>query len=323
MKRINLSDEDLDKIIELRQSGASWLKIQEQTGINRHVAKRNYEEWEREQSADDLKGVRLKVAEEEFKQHLSHLTKVAEFLINNLSVPSSPNNNESAEQFLGRLWQRRIIEEPSLEMKAKVTNKRQAQRISRQNQLLFQSLKDHTREKIRWEALNEWKSGWDDSIETVNKLRREFHVLIGNILKLEPELLVKLKEGNWGKASLAQMVSTTLSAIWKGIIDDKLKEESSLVKTRPDIDGGGEMTLVDVGEKKLLRFNQRKTGEDFVEVLNWGIDNLLKGDKASLLQQLSAEVHKMEKAINELEEALDPLLIRPLIIRTKCVLCPA
>lgn len=323
MKRIILSEQDLDKVIGLHQSGASWLKIEKQTGIMRYIAKRNYEEWERKQSADELKGVRLKVAEDEFKQHLSHLTLLAEFLVDNLSIPSSPNNNESAENFLGRLWQHRIIEEPGFEMRAKVRNKRQVERITRQNKLLFKSLRDHTRQKIRWEALDEWEKAWDNSIKILGSLRKEISVLIGNILKQMPELLLKLQKGNWGKASHGRMVSATLSAIWKGIIDDKLKEESSLVKTRPDIDGGGKVTSVDVGEKALLQFTERKTGEDFVEVLNWAITNLRKGDKAPLLQKLSTEIHTMSRTIVELEEMLNPLLLRPIILRTRCDLCPA
>lgn len=323
MKRIQLSKNQLDTVIRLRQVGNSWLKIQKVTEIPRQVAQREYEEWERQRSRDELKLVRLNVAEEEFKQHLNHLTKVAEFLVDNLSIPPSPNTIKNAEYVLSRLWQHEIIVQPDPGMTSKVSKKRQTQRIVRQNQLLFKSLKDHTREKIRWEALNEWKFAWDNSIKILSNLCVEVRVLIGNILEQKPELLLRLQEGNWGKASLAQMVSATLSAIWRGIIDDKLKEDSTLVKTRSDIDGGGQVTSVDVGEKALLQFTERKTGEDFVKVLNWASTNLRKGDKASLLQQLSAEVHTMERAIRELEEALNPLLIRPLIMRTRCDLCPA
>lgn len=323
MKRIILSEQDLNKVIELHQSGASWLKIQKQTGIMRHIAKRNYEEWERKQSADELKGVRLKVAEDEFKQHLSHLTLLAEFLVDNLSILPSPNTTEKAEYVLNNIWQHKIIVEPDSEMISKGRNRRRTQRIVRQNQLLFKSLKAHTREKIRWEALDEWQSAWNKSIETLDEIRKEVRVLLENIVKQEPELLLKLQKGNWGKTSLSQMVSVTLSAIWKRIIVGKLKEESSLVRTRPDIDGGGQVTSVDVGEKALLQFTERKTGEDFVKVLNWAITNLRKGERADLLQQLSAEINTMRKTIVELEEMLNPLLLRPIILRTRCDLCPA
>jgi hypothetical protein len=119
------------------------------------------------------------------------------------------------------------------------------------------------------------------------------------------------------------MVSATLSAIWKRIIVGKLKEESSCVKTRPDIDGGGQVTSVDVGEKTLLQFTERKTGEDFIKILNWAITNLRDGERADLLPQLSAEIDTMGKTIVELEEMLNPLLVRPMILRTRCDLCPA
>ena len=95
-----------------------------------------------------------------------------------------------------------------------------------------------------------------------------------------------------------------------------------MVKARPDIDGGGEVISVDVGEKALLRFTERKTGEEFTKVLNWAIKNLRKGDKAILLQQLSTAVQTMNKKIDELEEMLNTLLLRTMILRTRCDLCP-
>ncbi|MFC2031947.1 hypothetical protein ACFLUS_01025 [Chloroflexota bacterium] len=321
MKRIILSNNDLEKVIELCQRGDSWLKIQGKTKISRHVAKRSYEEWERRKSADSLKGVRLIVAEQEFKQHLNHLSKVAVFLTDNLAIPSSPDIGESAEQFWDRLWQSRIVEEFGLEVKGMNVNNQQSKRNTRQNLLLFQSLQSHTRDKVRWEALKEWKSGWNDSLKHVNELRERFFPLIDGTLKQKPELLTILQKGLWGKDAPSEMVSAALSTVWKGIIDDEALQEPPLVKMRPDIKGGDKGTAVDVGRKEMLFLTKQKDAGFFTQVLNSAITVRFIDDNP-LFQQLAASVRRMKGAIRELEEALNPLLIRPLILRTRCDLCP-
>ena len=68
MKRKTLSQKDLDRIAELRQRGTSWLGIEKETGIPRYVAKREYQLWEKSSTLQELRGVRLRLAEDEFKR---------------------------------------------------------------------------------------------------------------------------------------------------------------------------------------------------------------------------------------------------------------
>lgn len=47
MKKIEVSEIELDKILKFKGEKASWLKIERETGIERRIAKRAYEEWNR------------------------------------------------------------------------------------------------------------------------------------------------------------------------------------------------------------------------------------------------------------------------------------
>ena len=45
MKKIVLSHNQLEQVLNLREKGISWVKIEKETGIARRIAKRKYDEW--------------------------------------------------------------------------------------------------------------------------------------------------------------------------------------------------------------------------------------------------------------------------------------
>jgi len=45
--------------------------------------------------------------------------------------------------------------------------------------------------------------------------------------------------------------------------------------------------------------------------------------KEDIIQPLLSDVSRMNVVIKALEEMLNPLVLRPLILRTRCDLCPA
>lgn len=83
VKRIELSESQLESVIQLRQRrGYSWLRIERETHIPRRVAKREYLRWEQQQAREDLQTARREVAAEEFREHLDALLDLAvEFAI--------------------------------------------------------------------------------------------------------------------------------------------------------------------------------------------------------------------------------------------------
>lgn len=323
MRRRILSDQELEEVIKRKQSGASWLKIQNETGIPRRTAKRAYEDWERSRSLEDMSQVRRDVAMVEFRQHLHHLRKLADSLVDYLSVPDLPIT-ESSHEVLSRLWQRNIIGEPNAERGWAGGAERATRRIVRQNRLLFEALRDHTRGEIRWEALNEWERAWDNSIHCLNELRKEAHEMVGNILDQQRDLRARIQEESVERDAVDRMAEAVLRAIWLAIQEDNLNQECLLVPTKLDGDGRSLVTYFRYPYVRAwLEFADTSLVQYVVDVGNWAIDNLRKGDKSNLVRSLEKEVARMQKATEELEEMLDPLRLRPIILRTRCDLCPA
>lgn len=166
MKKRELSDDELNRLLRLKQSGFSWLKIQREYGIPRRIAKRAYDDWQREQTFTELKESRRTVAAEAFRDHVASLIKLSTFLAMHLDILRTiPTESLSGAQFLDSLWQMNVLGEPQDSPSwglSETGAEREKRLVIRQHQLLFQALQDHTRE-LRWEVLKEWEDAWDNT----------------------------------------------------------------------------------------------------------------------------------------------------------------
>jgi len=328
VKRKELAYDELEKVKRLKQIGASWLKIEHETGIPRRAAKRAYEKWERSQSPQELKDARKEVAAVEFRYHIESLKSLAVFLAINSSVPSSPNMI-NAEQFFSQLWQQDILQRFSYTDQPSRLQKWDTQFGFRENELLFQSLQDHIRgEEGRWSALERWREARDNSAKVLDKLRKESRVVVPNYLKLEQEknLLQIIKEESCEPNPVEQMAAAVLNAIWRDILEDKLGQ--NLVQMV--LGGGGSQCMVRVGYETFLLFNaptdtalDTTLAQKVTRICNLAVSNLGKGEKSDMVKSLQDEVRTMKKASEELREMLNPVRLTPMILRTRCDLCPA
>ena len=337
MKRGELAPEELDRVIKLKQIGTSWLKIQHETGINRRTAKRAYEKWQHSQSPEVLMKARQDVAAKAFLDHLKSLTTLAGSLVTNLNVPPSIADVEkNTEQFWAWLWQQNLLWRgvylsPETQERYNLSQVHvytmgdpqcflmgDPQFNTLENELLFKCLQDHTRgEGVRWEALKEWERARDNCAKIVPKLRKETSVVVNNFLNQETNLLYRVKEESVGRDNpVEQMAKAVLSAIWQGIFEDK--PEQNLVRMVPPRNGG--QGIVKVKDETFLIFNDTSLAEKVIYTCNLAVNNLCKGE---MVQQLHSEVRKMEKATEELRQMLNPVRLTPMILRTRCDLCPA
>ena len=323
MKRKELAYDELEKVIRLKQIGTSWLKIEHETGIPRRAAKRAYEKWERSQSPQELRDARKEVAAVEFRYHIESLKSLAVFLAINSSVPSSPNMI-NAGQFFSQLWQQDLLQRFSHTDEPHLL-KWDSQFSFRENELLFQSLQDHIRgEEGRWSALERWKQACDNSAKVLDKLRKESRVVVTNFLKLEREtnLLQMIEEKSHGRNPVERIAETVLKAIWRDILEDKLGQ--NLVQMM--LEGGGSQCMVRVGYETFFLFNaptDTTLAQKITHICNLAVSNLEKGEKSDMVKVLQNEVRIMKKASEELREMLNPVKLIPMILRTRCSLCPA
>ena len=321
MKRGELAPEELDRVIKLKKLGTSWLRIQHETGINRRTAKRAYEKWEHRQSPEVLREARKEVLAVEFRHHIEDLKSLAISFAINSSVPSSPDMT-NAEQFFSELWRQDILQRFSYaDQPPRV--KWDSQFGLRENELLFQSLQDHIRgEEGRWSALERWKEARNNSAKILDKLRKESQVLVTNFLKLEREtnLLQIIKEKSRERNPVEQMAKAILNAIWEDIREDKLGQ--NLVET---VSGsGGSQSMVRVRYETFFLFDDNMAlAQNLTRTCNSVINNLEKGEKSDMVKSLQDEVRTMKRASEELREMLNPVKLTPMILRTRCSLCPA
>jgi len=315
-----LSDEKLRRVIVLRETGSSWVRIQEEVGIDRRTAKRAYEDWERNQSREELKAARKDVAAEEFRNHLHCLIKLAESLLNTLDIPSSPNTTISAEEILLNLWQRDIAGEYGAYGLS--DQKPETRRILRQNQMLFKSLQDHTHEED-WQAFNEWGNSWDTCIRVLAKLREEARKTLSNILNQESNLKNTLEKGCGKKDAVKRMVDGVLHVVWQCILAGKPDQQFPLVQAMPLGGGRIEVTFGKYTLTEGLIFTEADLAEQVVRVCKWATKNLCIGRKDDMVEPLMNNVNTMRKSIEELAEMLNPLKLGPMILNTRCDLCPA
>ena len=318
MQRRRPSEDELDAIVKLRQSGASWLEIQRETLIPRRTAKLAYEGWERQQSTRELQKVRMEVAADEFRRHIDTLTKFASVFLHNINVRGSPGEMTTADAALDDLWRMDILGEQEPSRLQGAEKDKYEHRIIRQNLMLFRSLYDHTGGVVRWEALDEWKSAWNRCVATLALLRKQGRELLDNYLRQEPRLKEKVDMGAGATDALELMLGGLLWAVWQAIRTGKYKDGYPLFRAS---EGSGfvEVTTSEGTPALRLKFSEHAPAAKAATVCTNAARTLCSRDTGV---QLDRELASLQKIIDEIEEMLDPLVLRPLILKTRCELCP-
>jgi len=320
-KRV-LSSSELDAVIRLKEGGASWLAIERQTGIPRRAAKRAYEEWKRTKSMDELKDARRDIAREEFREHLRDILNIAGVIVMSLPRQMMYSETRVADEALDDLWKKDLREEERGEYSPFWSKPEIKQRIIvRQNRLLFQSLLNHTREGVRWEILEQWKQEWNACIDFLKMLHTEAQEVVDNILtKQKPKIEIKIQGVGGGKKTAEYMASGAVESVWRGAETGKLMGACDLVRAIVADEGKWKILFTDVGSDRETVVEGGDTAKEVVEVCRWTANNLSRGE---LAQTAATSLGVIRDKAGELEEILNPLILRPLILRTRCELCPA
>ena len=187
--------------------------------------------------------------------------------------------------------------------------------------MLLESLKTHTRERVRWQAIEDWKQAWNACFRVLESLRADAKEIVGNILNNQkPNIRDNIEKGNGGKNIVEEMIRGVVEASWRSMLEGKPEEGYNLVRTREE---GEDATLVLFGDPAsitMVRITSKGLAEEVERICKWATKNLCKGD---LVQQSADLVKTMQTRASEIEVMLDPLMLRPLILRTRCDLCPA
>lgn len=314
MRKKGVSPIELKKIVELRQLDAPWTEIERETKVERRIAKRAYDEWETDQKMQEQEKVRFRIAAEAFHEHVNSLIRLAEALSNHLfSLPIGPDEARSAEQNLSNLWQTSILEESKPYTLSQADRVRQIRSNERLNLMMFKSLQSHTGEKLRWQALDEWKGAWDSCRELFNNLKIEGRKDIMNILDKKIDLLQEIEKRSPKEDAIQRIARAIVHAIWESVVENKFDPKIPRVKVS--------YQLID---RVVAIFTEKELNEKVIALCNDALETLLKENNTlKWVKQLYDKVHTMRQAADELAKTLNRLVLYPIILNTRCDLCPA
>jgi len=316
MKKIELSPIELKKVVELRQLGAKWTEIEREIKIDRRALKRAYEEWERDKIIKEQEAVRFRVAAEAFHEHLNDLIALAESLVDALAIPQTLRGLINADDVLDQFWIRNIYSEQE---ELPISSDRK-ERMVRKNKMLFKSLQEHTRDKVRWESFEEWKQARNIAVGYSKELRFQATGIIAGFLSNQLDLKERLIN-TFGGSDVPEKISDGVrETIWRAILTgepDQMHVIEGANKWRVWLefykgDSDTKLYLPDLELAKEVLSMCRET-----------VTKLREETKSHLVLGLTDQVAKMQERTAELEESLDPLILRPIILRTRCDLCPA
>ncbi len=318
MKRIKLNKTQIKQVMELRQSGYSFSAIEKETGIPRRVAQRAYQEWEEKSSWEDLKRVRSDVIDRDFSQHVDLVTNLAQRLVAGMDVWISEKIPLPAEEYLVDIWKDEIESSLNAYLHTNYYNRRERIRRERQHQMLFGTLKQHTGKEVPWAVLEEWKASWDRYRTVLPHLQEQISKVVRQRVKKESSV--------WKGITPYQSEPTTLDTINKGLL--KVLLLLMVSDKSPDEVFDWEVESPDESAESVILKQKpfwmlRVPTSDQVDMVKASyasvVDQLWDSQP---MQSLCKESKTIQEAADTLDEALDPLRLRPMILNSRCDLCP-
>jgi len=319
MKKRELSPIELKKVVELRQLGAKWTEIEQETKVERRVAKRAHEEWQKDKEMKEQQAVRFRVAAEAFHEHLNDIIRLAESFVSALRVPKMLRGLENADGVLDHLRMKSLRGE----LEPFPTSSDEIERGVRRNKMLLKSLQDHTRGKVRWEALEEWKQSRNNAVQYSKELRLKATQIIKNNLNERSDLENRIKTAIRDNDVIEKIADGVTENIWRGILTGKPAQMHVVKGASLFTEGQVWLEFCESDSETRFYLNNLELAKEVWSMCCQVVTNLREATESDLVRKLTDEVSQMQARTKELEENLDGLLLRPMILRTQCDLCPA
>jgi len=189
--------------------------------------------------------------------------------------------------------------------------------------MLFKSLKEHTRGRVRWQALDEWKEARDSASGHSRELRSEATEIVANILNSSPDLKARVMVAIAGGDVTRRISNGLMEAMWRGVSTGNQEQIRAMIGASAVTEGQVWLEFYEGDSETRLLLNDVELAKEVLSVCHWADGNLRRGLKSELVQRLTDDVCQMQARAKELEESLDELPLRPMILRTRCDLCPA
>ena len=189
--------------------------------------------------------------------------------------------------------------------------------------MLFKSLQDHTREKVQWEALEEWKQSRNNTVHYAKELRLKAIEVIRNNLNNCLGLEERIKTAIGDNDAIEKIADGVIEHIWRGILTGKPDQMHVVEGASLFTEGQVWLQFYERDSETRFYLNDVQLAKEVWSMCCEVVTNLQEGTESDLVQKLTDEVSQMQAITKELEESLDGLILRPLILHTRCDLCPA
>ncbi len=320
MKRVELSSDELNEVIRLRQAGGSWVAIERKVpGVTRRVAQRAHNEWERSRSVGELESARRELAKDEQRRHSDAMLWIADGLVRHLTIDGQPVITSDAAQYMSRLWARSLPWKLLSDLEEGDTAEDDP-RNRRRNEWLFQSLQEHTRKEVSWGSYEDWLENWDAIMKLTQSLHETTLRTVASKLRGGAKGGEDAVSEERADSLAANALGFTMAALWHGIRHDDLDSAVTPFAPIPNL-GRGEDHEADDDR------GSASQGKDSDENLRRVMAACRRSIPVVWVRDTAVElrdrVHRMRQAEEQLDVELDPLALRPVLLRTRCRLCPA
>ena len=308
--------EQIADMIRLHRQGWSISAIAKSVGCHRQTVKAHLAERQADVLAEE---VRKQALTDDLQKHLNDLIEFAAFLCSHLTIPDSATENRDVVAVLDPLLPKDLPQGLDSASREARTKQRQTER---QTRMLLMSLREHTREKGWWQAFEEWQQAWGTCIKGLEEVKKHVPEMVEDLLNQQKANLKEEIEKVTGKEDVLETIVDDVSWVaWRVATASNPEEELELRNFR--VVPVGEQRRITVGGYELrIIFSEPETAlaQDVATVCNHALPKLYP---QYMVDKILGMLHRMDEKIEEIDDALDPFVLRPLLVRTRCELCPA
>ena len=309
--RPRITDQQISDMLRLRRQGKSISAIARAAGCNRQTVRVYLKERQADVLAEE---VRKQALTDDLQKHLDDLTQFAISLRSHLTIPDSATENRDVVAVLAPLLPKDLPQ--GLDSASRKARREQRQ-MEHQNKMLLMSLRGHTREKGWWQAFEEWQEAWNTCRDALRELRRQADEVVEKGIKRTPGLKEEVeKRSSKERDEVRRIADDVLWVVWwigtgsKPVEKLEFRAEEGQV-----IAFFGDQTRFDLGH----RLREVSLGPDMVAVCELAFKTMCQSFSDKGIAEM---LHRMDEKIEVIDDALDPFILRPLLVRTRCELCP-
>ncbi len=314
-KGSRVTDDQARRMVELHRQGESISAISRAIGCHRQTVKA-YLAGRREDILTDE--IKKQLLTDMHQKHLDDLTQFAASLVGRLTIPDSPTEDRNVVAVLDTLLPKDLPQ--GLHSASREARRKQRQ-TERQNKILFESLRQHTGGKGWWQAFEEWQQAWGTCVSALAEIRKGAPKVVEDFMNQQKANLKEEVEKVTGKEdALERIVDVVLWPAWEVATASNPEEELERRKFRVLPDAQQFRVITGSYDLRLI-FSETEAAlaQEVATVCNLALQNLYPRYMADEIQGMR---HRMDEKIEEIDDALDPFVLRPLLVRTRCELCP-